>query len=89
MASDHAHVRLADLSSLKPHQVGASRRPRTEARPRRKDARKWKKGIDKPRPVTEAKLSKATDKGAAIDEAMEEFKIDAANRFRLIPEPVE
>jgi hypothetical protein len=38
-------VRLADLSFLKPHQVAASRRPRTEARPRRKDT--LLKAIDK------------------------------------------
>jgi hypothetical protein len=35
---------------------GRLRRPRTEARPRRKDARKWRKGIDKPSPVTEARM---------------------------------
>jgi hypothetical protein len=38
---------------------GRLRRPRTEARPRRKDARKWRKGIDKPRPVTEARIERS------------------------------
>src|SRR5215831_21152257 len=33
-----------------------ARRPRTEARPRRTDVSREKKGIDKPRPVTEANL---------------------------------
>ena len=33
-----------------------ARRPRTEARPRRTDVSRVKKGIDKPRPVTEANL---------------------------------
>src|SRR3954452_15065178 len=43
--------RLAGLSSIRPHQVAALRRPRTEARPG-----DWTtlKGIDKSRPVTEA-----------------------------------
>jgi hypothetical protein len=34
-----------------------ARRPRTEARPRRTDVSRVKKGIDKPRPVTEADVS--------------------------------
>src|SRR5215469_3421451 len=33
-----------------------ARRPRTEARPRRTDISRVKKGIDKPRPVTEADI---------------------------------
>src|SRR5215831_12384028 len=33
-----------------------ARRPRTEARPRRTDVSQVKKGIDKPRPVTEADI---------------------------------
>src|SRR5207302_10620504 len=55
VASDHAQRRLAGLILFRPHQVPAARRPRTEARPRRKDPRKWKHGIDKPRPVTQAR----------------------------------
>src|SRR5262249_15401878 len=31
----------------------------------------------------------ATDKAAALDKAVDEFRIDAARRFRLIAEPVE
>src|SRR5215475_11600404 len=36
-----------------------ARRPRTEARPRRTDVSRVKKGIDKPRPVTEADVGPA------------------------------
>src|SRR5438309_3447654 len=59
VASDHAQRRLAGLILFRPHQVAAARRPRTEARPRRKDPRKWKHGIDKPRPVTEARIERS------------------------------
>src|SRR5436305_6614163 len=63
VASDHAQRRLAGLILFRPHQVAAARRPRTEARPRRKDPRKWKHGIDKPRPVTEARIERSEMRG--------------------------
>src|ERR1700674_33679 len=57
VATHHAQRRLADLSlSFKPHQVAAQRRPRTEARPRRKGSSQAERGIDKSRPVTEARI---------------------------------
>src|SRR5580692_7626098 len=59
VATDHAQRRLADLSSFKPHQVAAQRRPRTEARPRRKGSSQAERGIDKSRPVTEARVEPA------------------------------
>ena len=49
-------LRLVDLSS-NPIRWRPARRPRTEARPRRTDVSRVKKGIDKPRPVTEADVS--------------------------------
>jgi hypothetical protein len=44
VATDHAHSRLADLSSLNPIRWRSSRRSRTKARSRR-GCRKWKEGL--------------------------------------------
>src|SRR5215475_15595682 len=66
VASDHAQRRLADLILFSPHQSAAPRRPRTEARPRRKDARKRTRGIDKPTPVTEARMERKRNAGPGL-----------------------
>src|SRR5262249_11109459 len=47
--------RLAGLSSSNPIRWRPPRRPRTEARPRRKANSQLQRGIDKPRPVTEGR----------------------------------
>jgi hypothetical protein len=53
--TDHAHTRLVDLILFKPHQVAVSRRPRTEARPRRNGRlASGEMTLDNSRPVTEA-----------------------------------
>jgi hypothetical protein len=55
VATDHAHPRLADLSSLNPIRWRSSHRPRTEAKSRRRMSQ-VERGIDKQRPVTEARI---------------------------------
>lgn len=62
-------------STFKPHQVAATRRPRTEARVRRLgDAR----GIDKSRPVTEEPISKSSEEdneAGELDKAEEVLSV--------------
>src|SRR5215471_13281339 len=55
-----------------------ARRPRTEARPRRTDVSQVKKGIDKPRPVTEADVG---PKGLVVQEQLQSER--AQHRFNL------
>ena len=57
VATDHAHPRLADLSSLNPIRWRSSHRPRTEAKSRRRMSQ-VERGIDKQRPVTEARIER-------------------------------
>src|SRR5215472_13566185 len=44
-----------------------ARRPRTEARPRRTDVSRVKKGIDKPRPVTEADIKRQAGQAGSVE----------------------
>src|SRR5262245_24027268 len=56
VAQDHAHRRLADLSSRTPSGGGPAPTPDRSKHP----AKGFSKGIDKPSPVTEARMSAAT-----------------------------
>ena len=62
-------------SSIKPHQVAALRRPRTEARARRLDDAK---GVDLSRPVTEEPISKSSEEdneAGELDKAEEVLSV--------------
>jgi hypothetical protein len=59
--------RLVDLSSSNPIRWRPSRRPRTEARTRRNGHSQVERGIDKPRPVTEAGLDEPSRRLGEFD----------------------